>query len=94
MEKYFDTLDGFAKWAATHQIVSISIDAHKCLSVNGSVRYGLSCIATGSTAEKPFRGQFNTIKFNDQKLIDQEAEKLESTLRSYGFAVDRLILPV
>lgn len=94
MEKYFDNLDELAKWAASNQIDSIVIDAHKCLSVNGSIRFGLTCVAQGKTAEKTLNGRFNTNKFTDQKLIDAEAEKIESKLRSYGFVVDRITLPV
>jgi hypothetical protein len=97
MEKYFDSIDDLANWAASNQIDIISIDAHKCLSVNGSVKYGLSCIAKrplSTTAEKLLRGQFNTNKFSDPQLIDLEAKKIESKLRSHGFIVDRLTLPV
>ena len=94
MEKYFDSLDDLAKWAASNRIGMISIDAHKCLSVNGTVKYGLSCIAKGTLEEKFLRGQFNTNKYSDQQLIDKEAEKIESKLRSIGFVVDRMTLPV
>jgi hypothetical protein len=94
MEKYFDNLDDLAKWASSNQIDIISIDAHKCLCVNGAVKYGLSCIAKGYNTEKLLRGQFNTNKFSDETLIDAEAEKLESKLKSYGFVVDRATMPV
>jgi hypothetical protein len=93
-EKYFDNLDDLAKWASSNQIDSISIDAHKCLSVNGSIRFGLTCVAQGKIADQLLNGRFNTNKFTDRKLIDVEAEKIESKLRSYGFVVDRLTLPV
>jgi hypothetical protein len=92
MEKYFDTIDDLARWAASNEIDVISIDAHKCLSVNGSIKYGLSCVAL--RPERPIRGQFNTNKFSDPSLIDAEAEKIESKLRSHGFIVDRMTLPV
>jgi hypothetical protein len=94
MEKYFDTLDDLAKWAASNQIDMISIDAHKCLSVNGTVKYGLSCRAKATMEEKLLCGQFNTNKFSDEQLIDKEAEKIESKLRSYGFIIDRVTMPV
>ena len=94
MEKYFDNLDELAKWAASNQIDVISIDAHKCLSVNGSIKYGLSCIARPANTQSPVRGQFNSNKFSDPQLIDQEAMKIELKLRSFGFVVDRMTLPV
>jgi len=94
MEKYFDTIDDLARWAASNEIGVISIDAHKCLSVNGSVKYGLSCVARRPEKERPILGQFNTNKFSDPTLIDAEAEKIESKLKSHGFIVDRLTLPV
>jgi hypothetical protein len=94
MEKYFDSIDDLATWAASNEISVISIDAHKCLTINGSVKYGLSCIARRPETERLVRGQFNTNKFSDPSLIDAEAEKIESKLRSHGFIVDRLTLPV
>ena len=94
MEMYFENLDDLANWATSNQIDVISIDAHKCLSVNGSIRYGLSCIAKSATQQIPIRGQFNSNKFSDPQLIDLEATKIESKLRSFGFVVDRLTLPV
>lgn len=92
MEKYFESLDELAKWAASHEIDVISIDAHKCLSVNGTVKYGLSCIARGE--DKPVRGQFNSNKYSDPSLIDDEASRMENKLRSYGFTVSRATRPV
>ena len=94
MEKYFDNLDELAMWAASNQIDVISIDAHKCLSVNGSIKYGLSCVARHSSEQIRVHGRFNTNKFSDPHLIDLEANKIESKLRSFGFVVDRLTLPV
>ncbi|MEW6731689.1 MAG: hypothetical protein AB1489_10210 [Acidobacteriota bacterium] len=94
MEKYFNSLDDLAKWAASNEIGVISIDAHKCLSVNGTVKYGLSCVAKGSSAQKLLHGRFNTNKYSDPKLIDDEATKIESTLRNFGFSVDRMARPV
>ncbi len=93
MEKYFNSLDELAKWAASNQIGVISIDAHKCLSVNGAVRYGLSCIAKSANTQKLLCGQFNTNKYSDPQLIDAEAKKIESKLRSCGFSVDRMKFP-
>jgi hypothetical protein len=94
MEKYFDNLEDLAKWAAANQIDMISIDAHKCLSVNGTVKYGLSCIAKTSTNQKLLHGRFNSNKFSDPKLINVEANKIENKLRSCGFTIDRSPLPV
>lgn len=93
MERYFDNLEDLAKWATAHEINVISIDAHKCLSVNGAVKYGLSCKADVMTDNKPLRGQFNTSKFSDPSLIDKEAAKIENRLRSFGFSIDRTTLP-
>ena len=89
MEKYFDNLDDLADWAASNDIDVISIDAHKCMSMNGGIRYGLSCIAKKHTSQRLLHGRFNSNKFSDPHLIDAEAEKLESALRRIGFDVDR-----
>lgn len=93
MERYFDNLEDLARWATAHEIEVISIDAHKCLSVNGAVKYGLSCKADVLEDNKPLRGQFNTSKFSDPSLIDKEAAKIEHRLRSFGFSIDRNTLP-
>ena len=94
MEKYFDSLEELVRWAASHEIDQISIDAHKCLSVNGAVRYGLSCVAKTASLDRLLHGRYNSSKFSDPHLIDLEAGKIESKLRSHGFAIDRAILPV
>jgi hypothetical protein len=94
MEKYFNSLDELANWASSNCIDVISIDVHKCLSVNGSVKYGISCNARATTEQKMLFGRFNSNKFSDPSLLDMEAEKIESKLRSHGFVVDRTTLPV
>ncbi len=94
IEKYFNSLEDLAKWAVSNQINTISVDAHKCLSVNGSVRYGLTCIAKSSSQEKFLDGRYNTYKYPDPSTMDVEATKIENKLRSYGIEVDRMALPV
>ncbi|MCS6885635.1 MAG: hypothetical protein RMM17_04690 [Acidobacteriota bacterium] len=91
MERYFDNLEDLARWATAHAISVISIDAHKCLTVNGSVKYGLSCKAY---LDQSRRAQFNTSKFSDPSLMDKEADKIERKLRSFGLRISRTPLPV
>jgi len=94
IEKYFYSLEDLAKWAVSNKIDTISLDAHKCLSVNGAVRYGLTCIAKGASKEKYIDGRYNTYKHSDPSSMDKEASDIEKKLRSYGIAVDRFTLPV
>lgn len=94
IEKYFNSLEDLAKWAVSNKIDTVMVDAHKCLSVNGSVKYGLTCIAKGSSQEKFLDGRYNTYKYSDPSTMDVEAIKIENKLRSYGIGVDRFTLPV